>query len=100
MPHRTSARSGAPVVSVVPASGQPRVSHRHVELDGGHAFLPDSRHGAAVMTDDEVEAMGEEFIATATSAESVAETARDEEVADELEGLHVETIAGEDDEEP
>ena len=44
--------------------------------------------------------MGEEFIATATSAESVAETARDEEAAGELEGLHVETLDIEDDEEP
>jgi len=97
MPHRTSARGAAPVVSV---SVHPRVSHRHVELDGGDAFLPDYRHGAAPVTDDEVEAMGEEFIATATSAESVAETARDEEAAGELEGLHVETLDIEDDEEP
>ena len=77
----------------------PRVSHRHVVIDGGDAFLPDYRHGVAPSGDDEVEAMGEEFLVSATSAESVAEEARDEEATDEVEGLHVETIAL-DDEEP
>lgn len=78
-----------------------RVSHRHVDLDGGDAFLPDYRRGVAHLSDDEVEAMGEEFILTATSAESVSESARDEEAPDELDELEVaqvETIEPEDEE--
>lgn len=95
MSNRSSARASAHVVSsVAPA----RVSHRHVDLDGGDAFLPDYRHGVAAPKDDEVEAMGEEFIVSATSAESIAEAARDEEAPDELDGLHVETIVEEEDE--
>lgn len=76
----------------------PRVSHRHVDLDGGDAFLPDFRHGLTPSRDDEVEAMGEEFIVSATSAESVAEEARDEQAPDEVDGLRIETIALEDEE--
>lgn len=95
MSNRITARTAAPVVS---SFVHPRVSHRHVDLDGGDAFLPDYRHGVAALTDDEVEAMGEEFIISATSAESIAEAARDEEVEDELDGLHVETIVPEDEE--
>lgn len=78
----------------------PRVSHRPLVIDGGDAFLPDYRHGIAPPGDDEVEAMGEEFLVSATSAASIAEEARDEEASDEVEGLHVETIALDDDEEP
>ena len=47
-------------------------------------------------TDGDAEAVGEEFIAAATSAEPVAEAARDEIAADELDGLSVEAIEEED----
>jgi hypothetical protein len=65
---------------------------RHVELDDGAAFVSDYRHGFVAVADGDAEAAGEEFIAAATSAEAVAESARDEVLADELEGLHIETL--------
>jgi hypothetical protein len=65
---------------------------RHVELDDGAAFVPDYREGFVAIPDGDAEAAGEEFIAAATSAEAVAESARDEVLADELEGLHIETL--------
>ena len=69
---------------------------RHVEQDGGDAFVPDYRKGFVASTDGDAEACGEEFIASATSAEPVAEEARDEVVADELAGLTVESVDEED----
>jgi hypothetical protein len=65
---------------------------RHVDLDGGDAFVPDYRRGFSALSDGDAEAFGEEFIATATSAEAVAESARDELLADELDGLSVEVV--------
>jgi hypothetical protein len=71
---------------------------RHVDQDAGDAFVPDYRKGFVASTDGDAEAFGEEFIASATSAEPVAEDARDEIVADELAGLSFESIEEEDDE--
>ncbi len=55
-----------------------RLRARKSELDDGYAFLPDFRQGFVLVSDDEVEAFAEEFIAAATSAEAVGELARDE----------------------
>jgi hypothetical protein len=57
---------------------------RHVELDEGSAFVPDSRHGFVPFTDGDAEAFGEEFIASATSGEAVGEDARNESDGAEL----------------
>jgi len=62
---------------------------RHIELDGGTAFVPDFRRGFVASRDGDAEAFGEEFITAATSAEAVGETARDEIFADELSGLSI-----------
>ena len=77
---------------------RPRAVHhvRHIDQDGGDAFVPDYRNGFVASTDGDAEAFGEEFIASATSAEAVAEDARDEVVADELAGLSVESVDEED----
>lgn len=56
-------------------------------LDDGDAFVPDFRHGFVALKDDDAEAFGEEFIAAATSAEAVGESARDEVLDEELGGL-------------
>ncbi len=74
------------------ASHVPRRGMRHVELDGGDAFVRDYRRGFTTIADDDAEAIGEEFIAAATSAEAVAESARDEVAADELDGFTLEQI--------
>ncbi len=60
---------------------------RHVDIDRGDAFLPDFRRGFVPAKDGDVEAFGEEFIVAATSAEAVAEAARDD-LADEEYGMH------------
>jgi hypothetical protein len=52
--------------------------HRHPALDDGHAFLPDFRRGFVRPRDGDVEALGEEFITAATSADAIAELARDD----------------------
>lgn len=52
--------------------------HRHVDPDDGNAFVADFRHGFVPVKDGDAEAMGEEFIAAATSGEAVGEAARDE----------------------
>jgi len=71
----------------------PRPRHvRHVDLDAGDAFVPDYRKGFVASPDGDAEAFGEEFIASATSAEPVAESARDEVIAEELAGLSVESV--------
>jgi hypothetical protein len=65
---------------------------RHVDLDDGDAFVPDYRRGFVAFDDDEAEALGEEFINAATSAEAVGESARNEIADDELGGLTVELL--------
>jgi hypothetical protein len=55
----------------------------------GEAFLPDPARGG-VIRDDDVEALGEEFIATVTGGDSVVEDARNEETMDELGGPFLE----------
>jgi hypothetical protein len=64
---------------------------RHIELDGGDAFVPDFRRGFVPVRDGDAEAFGEEFIAAATSAEGMGEAARDELVEEDFGGLVVET---------
>lgn len=63
------------------------IHRRHVELDSGEAFVHDFRRGFVPIDDDDVEAVAEEFIAGATSNESVAEIARDEVYAEETSGF-------------
>ena len=72
--------------------------HRPLDLDAGDAFVPDYRKGFVMLPDADAEALGEEFIASATSAEPVAESARDEVINDELAGLSVEELEEEDEE--
>lgn len=62
----------------------------HADRDGGDAFVPDFRHGFVPVSDGDAEAFGEEFVAAATSGEAVGETARDELLDEELNGLGVE----------
>jgi hypothetical protein len=58
---------------------RPVPSHaRHIDIDDGDAFFPDYRHGLGELDDGDAEALGEAFIATATSAEDVAEPGGDE----------------------
>lgn len=52
--------------------------------DDADAFLDDVGISHAPVTDDEAEAFGEEFIATATSGEFIGEDARNETADDEL----------------
>lgn len=92
MATRKSAPPASAVAHAAAASHLPRRGMRHVELDGGDAFTSDYRHGFTPIADDDAEASGEEFIAAATSAEPVAETARDEIAADELDGLALEQL--------
>lgn len=84
-------------VTAHPARHARHVPHvRHAEQDGGDAFVPDYRKGFVASRDGDAEAFGEEFIASATSAEPVAEEARDELVADELVGLSMESVDDDD----
>jgi hypothetical protein len=56
-----------------------RPTRRHAkELDGGEAFLHDTRWGFSRIKEGDVEAFGEEFVAGATSNEPIGELARDE----------------------
>jgi len=65
-----------------------RPHRRHAkELDGGEAFIHDSRHGFTPIGDGDTEAFGEEFIAGATSNDAIGEVARDETYAEELGGV-------------
>lgn len=82
MPHRKSSR----------ALTHPLGVGRHITLDDGDAFVPDYRHGFVASRDGDAEALGEEFIAAATSADAVAEAARDEVMADELGGISIESL--------
>jgi hypothetical protein len=62
-----------------------RRTGRHAkELDGGEAFLHDPRWGSRPIADGDVEALGEEFVAGATSNEAIGELARDETYVAEL----------------
>ncbi len=92
-------RSSAPVAPLA-APHAPHAGHvrhvRHVEQDGGDAFVPDYRHGFVASADGDAEACGEEFIASVTSAEPVAEDARDEVLAEELGGFLVESVEEDD----
>jgi hypothetical protein len=63
---------------------------RHVDIDDGDAFFPDYRHRSGELDDGDAEALGEAFIATATSADDAAEPAGDEALEGELEGLTLE----------
>jgi len=56
------------------------------DLDDGEAFVRDYRRGFAMVPDCDAEALGEEFVAAATSNDAVAETARNELTSDELGG--------------
>jgi hypothetical protein len=62
-------------------------------LDDGDAFVRDSRRDARALDDDEAESCGEELVAALTSCESVAESARDELVIEELGGPFLEISA-------
>jgi hypothetical protein len=66
--------------------------HRHVDLDDGAAFVPDFRAGFIEISDGDVEAFGEEFIASATSGEDIGELARDESYMEELGGFVVDHL--------
>jgi hypothetical protein len=57
------------------------------ELDSGVAFIDDFRHGFHPAADGDVEAFGEEFVAGATSNDSIGELARDETYAEEVGGF-------------
>lgn len=67
-------------------------ARRHVELDGGSAFVPDFREGFVEIKDGDAEAFGEEFIASATSGEGVGEEARNEPDGEELAGFLLEGL--------
>ncbi len=65
------------------------------EMDDGEAFLHDPRHGGFVPApEDDVEAIGEEFVLAATSNEDHDLTSREA-----FESLHFERLDYEDDEE-
>jgi hypothetical protein len=66
---------------------------RHVDLDDGDAFFPDYRHRSGELDDGDAEALGEAFIATATSAEDAAEPGGDEALDGELVGLTLEAAS-------
>jgi hypothetical protein len=70
---------------------------RHVELDDGSAFVPDFRRGFVEIDDGDAEALGEEFIASATSGEAVGEDARNEPDGEELTEISVDSFVDDDD---
>ncbi|MBX3234158.1 MAG: hypothetical protein KIT84_40095 [Labilithrix sp.] len=59
------------------------------DIDSGDAFIPDVARSHTRLIDDDAESFAEEFIAEATSAEHVAEDARDDRADEELDGLYV-----------
>jgi hypothetical protein len=63
---------------------RPYKNERHPHMDGGDAFIPDVARSHERLIDDDAEAFAEEFMVTATSAEDIAEDARDEVADDEL----------------
>lgn len=66
---------------------------RPAALDDGDAFIPDCRRGPIHLSDDEADAFAEEFIASATSGEEIAEDARNELLPEELALDYVETVS-------
>ena len=66
---------------------------REHRRDDGNAFLPDPEGGPSRAQDDLAEVLGEEYVASATSAGEVAEDVRDEFVPEELGGPFVEAPA-------
>ena len=92
MSHRKATAAAVSPHAHHPHHAHPARPAHHVDLDAGDAFVPDYRKGFHALADGDAEAFGEEFIASATSAEPVAEDARDEVVNDELAGLSVETV--------
>lgn len=69
----------------------PSSAVRLKSIDSGEAFIPDSTRGGILS--DEAEALAEEFVAQATSAEDVGEDARDEFVSEEIGGPFLEVDA-------
>ena len=68
--------------------------HKHSEED--RAFIPEPADGVpAEAIDDLAEALGEDFIASATSAEEAGEEARDEVLPEEWGGPFLEVPASE-----
>jgi hypothetical protein len=66
-------------------------NRRAVRRDAGDAFLPDPASGTFI-AHDEAESVAEEFIASATSAYSVVEEARNELSMDEIGGPFVDDL--------
>lgn len=62
----------------------PKPRTRTTASDDGDAFIPDYRRGPIHLTDDEADAFAEEYIASATSGEEIAEDARNELIPEEL----------------
>jgi hypothetical protein len=65
---------------------------RRSRFDDADAFVDDVGLSHAPVADDEAEAFGEEFIATATSGEFVGEDARNEVADDELGLVEIRTM--------
>jgi hypothetical protein len=87
---KTSAKA-APKASNTP----PPRPRKHTRMDGANAFLPDvTSTGHKRVRDDFAEELGEEFVATVTSGESV-DDARDAPVPEEEGGPFVTTRARE-----
>ncbi len=69
---------------------KPRPSQPHASEPDANAFIHSSRHSK----DDLAEALGEQFLSSATSGEEAGEDAMNEEVAEEAGGPFVITSAG------
>ena len=69
---------------------------RRSRPDDAEAFVDDVGLSHAPLADDEAEAFGEEFVATATSGEFVGEDARDEVAEEELGVFEIEPMFDED----
>jgi hypothetical protein len=87
--HKTTVDNNERVPTTVRRGATPKetaLHHRGDHGDDGDAFVPDVARTHGRLVDDEAEAFAEEFIAGATSGESVGEDARDEWIADEVGG--------------
>ena len=73
---------------------------RRPRPDDAEAFVDDVGISHAPLVDDEAEAFGEEFVATATSGEFIGEDARNEVVDDELGVFDVRTTLEDEEAEP
>ncbi|MCW5812581.1 MAG: hypothetical protein KIT84_16250 [Labilithrix sp.] len=60
-----------------------------LDADDGDAFLPDVARSHTRLIDDDAESFAEEFIAEVTSAEHVAEDARDDRADEEVGGHYL-----------